>query len=191
MKEFDFDALMDEVLREDAQVEPRPGMERRVMSRVEGEGRLSRPQNRWWGWLLVPAAACVGIAAAVWYVSDGGVSQHDRIALRVSPPALTVPVLETPKIVSARPDVRVSPAGQVDRGGKRVRAASEKEPKLETFPAVSQKGDISGWLGSSDGGKLAAIAREASPETVAAYQQLRSAQNEPIDIAAIEIKPLQ
>jgi hypothetical protein len=69
--------------------------------------------------------------------------------------------------------------------------AFEDEPKLETFPAVSQKANIVGSLGDSSDGKLAAIARGVSPETLAAYQQLRSAQSGPIDIAAIEIMPLQ
>lgn len=79
----------------------------------------------------------------------------------------------------------------MDRGIKRVKVEPENEPKLETFPAVSQKGDLTGWLRSSGDGKLSIIAREITPAVAVAYQQLHAVQSEPIDIAAIEIKPLQ
>ena len=148
----------------------------------------------------MPVAICAGIVAFVWYASDGGVLQPDKIAPRISPPALTLPSLEARKPVSASPDVstlrvtvnrRLSLVSHGNREMKGIAATRGEEPKLESFPAVSQKGNIAGWLGRGDGGKLAAIAREASPEMVVAYQQLRSVQDKPIDIAAIEIEPLR
>ncbi len=228
----DFDELLDGVLRQDGLAEPRGGLEERVMARVraeDGHRSVLGLQNRRWSWLLVPAAACLGIVMAIWYVPGGRVARTDRVASRGSAPLISVrsgqeivdgsqalggsgrafyPSQQAGRGPRARDAHHTTPPASwqglrlirdkaaakmghpVYRGIKRVQAAPE-EPKLESFPAVSQKGDIAGWLGGDDGGKLAAIARQASPETVAAYQQLRAVQNEPIDIAAIEIKPLQ
>lgn len=207
----DFDELLDGVLREDASAQPRAGLEARVMARVQldgGHGAVLGLRHRWRRWLLVPGTACLGIVVAVWYVSSGNLPQPDRVASRVSAPVLSV---HLPAIVGsldvaerrqslAESDSALSREGRTSRHMRLVRdkaapkvrhALSEDSPKLESFPAVSQKGDIANWMGGDDGGKLAAVAREASPEILAAYQQLRSTQGEPIDIAAIEIKPLQ
>ena len=90
----DFDELLDGVLREDASAEPRTGLEGRVMARVRGEEGLSRGSfSRYWNrrrrWLFIPAAACLGIAALVWYGVDGGVPQPQRIDSRVSSSTLS------------------------------------------------------------------------------------------------------
>lgn len=217
----DFDELLDEVLREDFAPEPSAGFEARVMARVRADaGHGSALSKRWRTWILGPAAACLGIVAVVWYVAGGGMPQPDRTASRASAPGISVEKSEIESSHSvaganagldmggsgrAKRDAHLSDdktiakmghpvlenARYVDRKVKRVEAASEDEPKLETFPAVSQKGDLAGWLGGGDDGKLATIAREVTPAAAAAYQQLNAAQSEPIDIAAIEIKPLQ
>jgi hypothetical protein len=202
----DFDELLDEVLREDAAAEPRAGLEARVMARVRAEaehGSALRLGNWWRAWMLGPVAACLGIVAMVWYVSGGGVSQSDRAGAHISPPVLSV---ETPGIESSHSVARGDIGLNVGESGRAMRDAHlsdektitkmghpdlEDGPKLDTFPAVSQKGDVAGWLGSGDDGKLAAIARQVTPEVAKAYQQLQAVQSEPIDIAAIEIKPLQ
>jgi hypothetical protein len=198
----DFDQLLDGVLQEDTAAQPRPGLEARVMARVRMEGRKYRsgfgPRNLLWA-SSIAMIVCVVMAASIWYVSDRGLPQPDKVASRAPAPILNAPAVETPKPVVARHDAHLSQGKDrqhlrlthVDSANEKAEHASEDEPRLETFPAVSQKGDVTGWFGTSDGEKLAAIARGASPETVAAYQQLRSAQKEPIDIAAIEIKPLQ
>ncbi|MEO8737747.1 MAG: hypothetical protein ABI380_14555, partial [Edaphobacter sp.] len=218
----DFDELLDGVLREDAAVQPHAGVEGRVMARVRteaGHGPKLGLANRWRAWTLIPAAAGLGIVAAIWYVSGGVLSQPDRVASPISPPVLSV---EKSGIESSYPVARgdaglgVSGSGRalrdahfrrdeaapkmghpilenaryLRRKARKVKSASEDEPKLETFPAVSQKGDPTGWIGSDDG-KLAALPREVTPALAAAYQQFNAVQNEPIDIAAIEIKPLQ
>ena len=63
-------------------------------------------------------------------------------------------------------------------------------PKLETFPAVTQKGEAADWLGGDDA-KLATVAREMSPQALKALQELQESQSQQLTIAAIEIKPLQ
>ncbi|HEV2711188.1 MAG TPA: hypothetical protein VGU67_13320 [Edaphobacter sp.] len=198
----DFDELLDGVLREDATVQPRTGLDARVIARVRIDGRKHRSgfgsRNLLWA-CSIAMFVCVAMASSIWYVSDRGLPQPVKVASRVPAPILNAPAVETPKLVVARHNVRLSQGegGQhlrlppVGSANEKPEHAPEDEPRLETFPAVSQKGDVTGWFGTSDGEKLAAIARRASPETVAAYQQLRSAQKEPIDIAAIEIKPLQ
>ena len=199
-----FDELLDGVLREDAAAEPRAGLEGRVMVRVRADralprGCFSQDWNRWRRWLPVPAAACLVAAVSVWYVSDGRVPHPDAAALRGSSPVLAIPAVEAPKPMAAdaqsnAPQVRERPlfAEAVARQPKRVRTASaESEPKLETFPAVSQQGNPAGWLGRDENGKFAAIANEVTPAAAKAYRQLQEAQSEPIGIAAIEITPLQ
>ncbi|HZY73458.1 MAG TPA: hypothetical protein VFE22_10165 [Edaphobacter sp.] len=200
----DFDELLDEVLQEDATTQPRTGLEGRVMARVQADegllhASLSQAWDRWRKWLPVPAAACLGVAALVWYGTGGGTSRPARVDSRASAPALAVPAVETSKSTAAiarnsAPQVGARyllAEGVARRQPKRVRTVSEDEPKLETFPAVSQKGNASGWLGGDDNGKLAAIASEVTPAVAKAYRQLQEAQREPIDIAAIEITPLQ
>src|ERR1700722_3546284 len=59
MKEFD--ELLDEVLQEDLGVEPRLGMERRVLAGVHAESSRERGPRMWW----VPVGACVGMVLAV------------------------------------------------------------------------------------------------------------------------------
>ena len=185
-----------------------------------GHGSTFGLPNRWRAWMLGPVAACLAIVAAVWYVSGGGLSQPDRVASHMPAPVLSVETPGTESSHSvARGDIglNVGESGRamrdahlrrdeaapkmghpvlenapyVDRKVKRVEAVSEDGPKLDTFPAVSQKGDLAGWLRSGDDGKLATIARQVTPEVAKAYQQLQAVQSEPIDIAAIEIKPLQ
>jgi len=202
----DFDELLDEVLREDAAAEPRAGLEARVMARARseaGHGSTFGLPNRWRAWMLGPVAACLAIVAAVWYVSGGGLSQPDRVASHMPAPVLSV---ETPGIERSHPVAEGDAGLSVGGSGRALRDAhlsdektvakmghpdSEDGPKLDTFPAVSQKGDLAGWLRSGDDGKLATIARQVTPEVAKAYQQLQAVQSEPIDIAAIEIKPLQ
>lgn len=199
-----FNELLDGVLREDVAAEPRPGLEARVMARVQAdEGLLhasfSQTWDRWRKWLFVPAAACLGVAALVWYGTGGGTSRPARVASRASAPALAVPAVVAPKSAAAIARNSAPQAGEgylsdeeaAPRQPKRVRTVSEDEPKLETFPAVSQKGNPAGWLGGGDNGKLDAIASEVTPAVAKAYRQLQEAQSEPIDIAAIEITPLQ
>ncbi len=207
----DFDELLDRVLREDGLAEPRAGLEGRVMARIRTDeglprGSFSQYWSRWRTWLFVPAAACLGIAALIWYGVDGSTSQPDRTASRNSASVLSPSSIEEPRMESSHPLATGDAALSVGGSGRALRDAHlsddktvakmgrptlEDSPKLKTFPAVSQKGDVAGWLGGSDGGKLVAIAREVTPAAAAAYQQLRAVQSEPIDIAAIEIKPLQ
>jgi len=184
-----------------------------------GHGSAWGLPNWWRAWMLGPVAACLGVVGVVWYVSGGFLSQPDRVASHMPAPVLSVetPGMESSHPVArgdaglsvgrsgrALRDAHLSDKKAVAKMGHpvldsarylrrktSVKSASEDEPKLETFPAVSQKGDIAGWLGSGDDGKLSALARDVTPVVAAAYQQLHEAQSEPINIAVIEIKPLQ
>ena len=63
----DFDELLDEVLREEGQAMPRPGLERRVMARLRSDERpfAGWLRSRWLTAGAMAAAACV-VAAVVW-----------------------------------------------------------------------------------------------------------------------------
>jgi len=64
----------------------------------------------------------------------------------------------------------------------------ERLPKMETFPAVAQSG---GFLAEPDGGGTKEL-REAvdSPQVAQALLELKTQQEKPIEVSAIEIKPL-
>jgi hypothetical protein len=85
MSEFDFEELLDDVLREDAQVEPLQGMNERVMARISAETR--RSSQRWMMW----AAGAVAAGALVWVIP------HARPRLR--------------GVVSSASVLRVDPVG--------------------------------------------------------------------------------
>ncbi|HZY63605.1 MAG TPA: hypothetical protein VFE38_13880 [Edaphobacter sp.] len=204
-----FDELLDEVLREDGKVMPRPGLETRVMARLRADERPA-----WRGWMsgAMVAAACV-MAAVVWIAPRNGpapkVEDHVASTEQSSQPepgrsarvSRDIPFAswQGTHLSDDKTVAKVGHPAAVERAAEaapKVRrslvvAQQNPLPKLATFPAVTQKGDAMGWWSSDDGGKLAALAKESSPATVAAFQELRSVQDRPIDIAAIEIKPLQ
>ncbi|NYF78358.1 hypothetical protein [Granulicella arctica] len=76
MSEFDFEELLDGVLREDVWVEPLVGMNERVMARISAEtGRSSR---RWVAWAAIAASAFVAAGMLVWVRPN--VESHERRA---------------------------------------------------------------------------------------------------------------
>lgn len=193
----DFDELLDEVLREDAQAAPLTGLESRVMARMRTEGR-SRNWLR--GWMLVPAAACLGVVAMVWFVAGRGAPQNEVVVSRASTQLTPKAEMSSRESGRALRDAHLSRDRAAAKMGHPALVANrravavpvrESMPKLETFPAVTQKGEATSWLGGSGDSKLVAIAKDVSPQALKAYQELQASQNGPINIAAIEIKPLQ
>ena len=66
--------------------------------------------------------------------------------------------------------------------------AEARLPKMETFPAVAQS---SGFLpGTRSGGAKELREAADSPQVAQAFQELKAEQERPLQVSAIEIKPL-
>ncbi len=110
------DDLIDEALARHARVEPRPGLERRILASLEV--RRAAPQKPRWLWMLAPAALIALILASVLFIykphapapvkhaaqSHSAASTSGTIARRPGPRAVTrgsVPVarrVSTPRL---------------------------------------------------------------------------------------------
>lgn len=189
----DFDELLDEVLREDGQAMSRPGLETRVMARLRSD---ERPAWRWWIAGVMAAAACA-VAGMVWVAPrDVRGPKHTVIVAEKSSQRELGGSGRALRDAHLRRDESAPKMGHpvvAERKARRslIVAQRKRLPKLETFPAVTQKGEAASWLGEGGDSKLVAAAKEMSPLAVKAYQELREAQDQPLNIVAIEIKPLQ
>lgn len=178
-----FDDLLNETLKENAQAEPLAGLEQRILNRVQ----QGRERTHWrLGWSI--AVATLAIAALIpLAIQRSTHREHSHIT--------HAPVAVSPEMSSAQSaplqQVR-SDSNQLQRQIPRASASTKRHgvrreqreeplPKLETFPAITQqrgrRGE--GWE---------EVAR--SPEAVKALVELKDQQKQSIDIAAIEIKPL-
>jgi hypothetical protein len=175
-----FEELLDEVLREDGRVEPRLGIERRVLARVSaGTSRVAAWKRWWW----VPAsAACLSLMFVMERGPKPPIDPHVTDAKIVDLPSPSVVV---PAEVGLRVETRAVPVTTVRRkahaGGMRgTEVEKVRLPKMETFPAPIVSSE---WTHELD------VLR--SDRTAEAFMELQRKQDEPIRIAAIEIAPLQ
>jgi hypothetical protein len=200
----DFDELLDQVLKEDARVEPRLGFEQRILAGLRVEASRKGWRRIWW----VPAGVFAGLAVAValmvqhWgSVSHSaakqgvnlGVPQAGRASLPT--PEKVRKVFETETLGS---DHHSGPpllprAGAGRRAGPQMTQSEEvgesRLPKMETFPAVAQSG---GFLTEPvTSGEVKALREAAdSPLVAQALQELKAEQERPLEVSAIEIEPL-
>jgi hypothetical protein len=188
----DFDKLLDQVLRQETQVEPLSGIERRVMARIRME-----PQKRL-AWKFI-AWGTAGVAMAAWLVTLVLWSPH-----RVSPTSrqleatvhrrMSLPSIEPPTDdlqLAGRPRTGPQEAAARMAPGQAIVETTLQEaealPKLDVFPtpdsmaepiqelaAVSQHSRVVAGLGETS----------SEPEPPAGLKV------EPITIARIEIAPL-
>jgi hypothetical protein len=203
----EFDELLDGVLRELAEPEPRGGLETRVLAQIGSERAAVRRTLTWrrLAFALIPMAACAGLLLMVQDYLRQVAKAPQEMALRTSFPKRSdvhgwsemAPVTEDGPAermgpgATARTKVRTS---EDSRSGRRrrehVHAArlTNDTPKLETFPAFVQRGPLVGWFA---GGPSVVGVGEAPPETVEALGELQRSQSEPIRIAAIQIPLLR
>jgi hypothetical protein len=195
MKEFD--ELLDGVLQEDGRVEPQPGLERRIQVRVQAEMTRVSGWSRWWRFGLVPLVTCVVVVITVHHRSG-----HETV------PA---PVVASASKIAASDDAgSAKSAEQLSNASLSYRTNRTKEealrvhhqtaaveesvreirlPKMETFPAVTQRGGFLPEPGNDrerDG--LRAVAD--SSQVAQAFLELKVKQEKPLEVSAIEIKPL-
>jgi hypothetical protein len=202
MSEFDFDALLDEVLKEEAQAEPLPGMERRILTRMREEKVLGGVWARGWWLGAVALAACVVVAVAVHHWS--GTSSGSHVAAPITAPQTAIARRDGEGDAENKPELKVAPfrrearrkisparAGEAAISGEQVQVQVQEErlPKLDTFPAVTQKGSLLAELKRGDT-RDAVQAIAQSPQLAQALLDLKAEQERPLQVDAIEIKPL-
>jgi hypothetical protein len=185
----DFDELLKGVLREDAAAQPRPGLESRVMARVQTDGQR-RPRWRFVTWGAVAAALPVCIVALLVWPRSAPPVQHVKEVSAIKE-ASAISGSAVPKRVAVK--LQRNQPQRVAQARISVRRESRHEveslPKLDVFPTPAEV-DMFPKVVQANGGdrQLVALTSKKVADALAALQH---EQNEPIRIAAIEIAPLQ
>lgn len=127
----DIDRALDAALARYASVEPRAGLEARVLAnlRTESSESLSRI---WWGWSL--AAGAIAVAALALALSLG---KHSPKVIAVHPPVTTKGAPSGINVASGnavRPQEPIRTHKTVKRA-PRPTAVAEANPKLDQFPS--------------------------------------------------------
>lgn len=180
----DFDELLDEVLREDVAANPRDGLETRVMARIRGEGQS---RNRWRSWMLVPAAACLGVVVAVWYVAGRGAPQPEVVVSRASANVSSAQLRQ--KAESSGESGRALRDAHFSRDSAAAKMGPPADlPKREMFPSPAPVDAFPAPIGVEEAQTAARELRSA--KAIEALLDLRREQAEPVRVAAIQIAPL-
>ena len=155
------ESLLDDALASYSRQEPRPGLEQRVLDRIQADAspRLVFPR---WAW-VIPAAACLLWAGVLW-------TRHAATPVRVQPAHVTV--------ARAIPPSRQETPRIVHRPHKR-----QALPRLPQFPAPAPV--------TNEERALLAFVTRAPKEAQAALIDAPQLDVEPIRIEEIKIQPLQ
>lgn len=182
----DFDELLDGVLREDAAPEPRTGLEARVLARVRAAGQ-QRPRWRFVTWGAVAAALPVCIVALLVWPRSAPPVQPAKEASMISGP--TLPERPAARSQQNQPAKAAKAEISVRPHSARIAYQTESLPKLEVFPAPAAVDMFPQPVKRNEADRQLAALR--SKKVVAALVALHQEQNEPIQIAAIKIVPIQ
>ena len=138
MKEFD--ELLDEVLREDGQAMPRPGLETRVMARLRADERPAAGwlKARWLRAGAMAAAACV-VAAVVWVAPRNSSAPQVQRPVVITKPEANRPQLAVPP--ASWRGLRSSDDKTVARRGHPIGTLS----KVRRSPVVAQQSGCRSW----------------------------------------------
>jgi hypothetical protein len=157
----ELDRLLDAALKQYAAVQPRHGLEGRILARLRSDS-TERTSGAWWRWLTA-ATAVAGLAALITI----GSRPHARLQPKVSRnPAIT------------RPDAIVAASSQprpvIQAPKRRFRAVADTQvnkalPKLDQFPSPQPL---------SEQEKLLASYVAAYPKQAALLAKLRTAELE-------------
>jgi hypothetical protein len=165
------DPVLDAALAKFAAVEPREGLEERVLANLRAE-RARAPERSWWRWGFAAGAAVLVIGAVLaWRTAK---PSH---TVRVNRPAETQPApTQAPQTANAGEDVpeRVPPMRKQSRRPVSTKLAAN--PKLDVFPSprplTEEELALARYVRNfpSDA-KLVAQAQEASEREVLAKMQ--------------------
>jgi len=149
-RERETDRWVDEALAEYSNMEPRSGLEGRVLARLAEARRESGRKLRWWGALALSAATILAVVL-LWRAGTEPAHLPDSSARVLTPPkteeqAATSqqPLSESTKHVGKNPSSTV-PRGRPNSSVQAVVAQNNSKkngwPKLERFPAPQPLSD--------------------------------------------------
>ncbi len=135
-KHDDLDRALDSALAKYAAVEPRAGLEDRVLANLRAE-RAQAPDRAWWRWSVAAALAAV-VIVAVALAWRSGQPLHPTVANHSSPafPTSKEPTTQFASNAAggtAPPQVRRSLPGIVHH--RRATVVAAAGPKLDQFPS--------------------------------------------------------
>ena len=125
------DELLDGALRQYGGVEPRPGLEGRVLARMAA-GENSHPR-KWWTWTFAGASAVV--LAALWIVSGARTARAPRLAVRGTPAVAAITSNRQSVAPIAKAIVKATASLPPTRRHKQLAAVRHLEPRLDHFPS--------------------------------------------------------
>ena len=133
MKNTPLDDQLDAALAKYAAVEPRAGLEERILANLRAEQYSASP-IAWWRWAATLAAILVIAGVLIW-----------RLEMRRSPQLVHGPAISQPKaqhqVATTKPAANLMVAPQLRKSSVRSRKrdsharALAKAPKLEQFPS--------------------------------------------------------
>jgi len=127
-KHDELDRTLDAALAKYAAVEPREGLEDRVLANLRAE-RAQVPDRAWWRWSLAAALATVVVVALALAWRSGGPSHR----VVENPPSPTAQSAQTSAQVSSnddRPQIRGAQSVPQERGAHRRAAIHHAQPKV-------------------------------------------------------------
>jgi hypothetical protein len=131
------DSLLNRALAKYSAAEPRPGLEERILAGLRTAPKDSATPA-WRRWFLVPAAATVVIAIALWW--QFALPSHTPTAnlppvTQSNAPALNVPVSKVEQQDAHVETLRRTAQSVVPKTHRKGTAYSVTHPKLEQFPS--------------------------------------------------------
>jgi hypothetical protein len=127
----ELDDLLDRSLAQYAAVEPRVGMEDRILANLRAE-REEIPHRSWWQWSWAIASAVVIVGALLAWIS----TRPSRLQVVNHPVAAQQSLIKpAPQIALNKVGPKLKHASGVTLGRPLNRATAEEDPKLDVFPS--------------------------------------------------------
>jgi len=181
-RDDDVEQWLDSALSQYGKVEPRIGLESRVLASLQAESNRITSRRRWW-WAIGAVAAAVAIVAVVWVGDNGRKKDAEGVAKTSMPthheeaqgsiePGPSQQAVRPAKVVAQR-----RPAHQPSR-----KLAVAATPKLDQFPSRRKMSDEELLLVrrlNEQSNKEALLGSTPSPE------------EDDLSIGSLEIRPLQ
>jgi hypothetical protein len=142
------DAAIDQAVRQIMDVEPPPGLRRRVLARLDGRAPAAAPVA-WWPRLGIAAATMAAIVLAVVYLRpDPGLPAPEPVDVIAQGPA---PILTLPPVTRGADDERAEPVLTTPAAAPVAGAA--RQPQSERLPDPPRMDMV---FGSKPDGRVAA-----------------------------------
>ena len=194
--EDEFEVMLAGELREMAEVEPREGFAARLQAAVfEADGSASEGRGWLWrGWALGAVAAGVMMAVMMAGRQPGSEVPAQSKVMQIAGSSRRESGMREQKAASgrevgSRPMARLTDGWQHPRDAKRRAVVALAEPKLDVFPAVTQREDMAFWTGGRDLQQGQAL-HEVPVTAFRALAELQEMQAGKLEIARISIPAL-